>query len=70
MKKQCVLILPYFGKFNNYFPLFLRSCGANPSYDFLIFTDSAESYQYPSNVHVVPMTLEEFKANAKKKTRV
>ena len=26
-----------------------------------------ESYQYPSNVHVVPMTLEEFKANAKKK---
>lgn len=36
MKKQCVLILPYFGKFNNYFPLFLRSCAANPSYDFLI----------------------------------
>lgn len=52
MKKQCVLILPYFGKFNNYFPLFLRSCAANPSYDFLIFTDSMESYQYPSNVHV------------------
>ena len=26
MKKQCVLILPYFGKFNNYFSLFLRSC--------------------------------------------
>lgn len=67
MKKQCVLILPYFGKFNNYFPLFLRSCGANPSYDFLIFTDSTESYQYPSNVHVVPMTLEEFKAKAKEK---
>lgn len=67
MKKQCVLILSYFGKFNNYFPLFLRSCGANPSYDFLIFTDSTESYQYPSNVHVVPMTLEEFKAKAKEK---
>ena len=67
MKKQCVLILPYFGKFNNYFSLFLRSCGANPSYDFLIFTDSTEPYQYPSNVHVVPMTLDEFKANAKKK---
>ena len=37
MKKQCVLILSYFGKFNNYFPLFLRSCAANPSYDFSDF---------------------------------
>ena len=34
--KKGVLILPYFGKFNNYFPLFLKSCGYNPSYDFLI----------------------------------
>ena len=30
--KKCVLILPYFGQFNNYFPIFLKSCGANPTY--------------------------------------
>lgn len=65
--KKCALILPYFGKFNNYFPLFLKSCGYNPSYDFFIFTDNAESYNYPQNVHVVPMTLDEFRANASRK---
>ena len=65
--KKCVLILPYFGKFNNYFPLFLKSCGYNPSYDFLIFTDNTEFYNYPQNVHVVPMALNEFRANASQK---
>lgn len=65
--KKCVLILPYFGKFNNYFPLFLKSCGYNPSYDFLIFTDNTDFYNYPQNVHVVPMTLDEFRANASQK---
>ncbi|NMM95228.1 DUF6625 family protein [Bifidobacterium oedipodis] len=61
---KCVLILPYFGKFNNYFPLFLRSCGANPTYDYLIFTDNTDCYMYPNNVHIMPMTLDEFRANA------
>ena len=65
--KKCALILPYFGKFNNYFPLFLKSCGYNPSYDFFIFTDNTESYNYPQNVHVVSMTLDEFRANASRK---
>lgn len=59
--------MPYFGKFNNYFPLFLKSCGYNPSYDFLIFTDNTDFYNYPQNVHVVPMTLNEFRANASQK---
>ncbi|KAA8820752.1 DUF6625 family protein [Bifidobacterium vespertilionis] len=65
--KQCVFILPYFGKFNNYFPLFLRSCGYNPSFDFFIFTDNTVEYDYPSNVHVISMTLDEFKTIAKSK---
>lgn len=65
--KKCALILPYFGKFNNYFPLFLKSCGYNQAYDFLIFTDSTEPYNYPQNVHVVPMTLSEFRTNASQK---
>lgn len=67
MTSRCMLILPYFGKFNNYFPLFLRSCGANPSFDFLIITDDATPYDYPTNVHVVRMTFAEFKAKAAQK---
>lgn len=66
-EKQCVFILPYFGKFNNYFPLFLRSCGYNPSFDFFIFTDNTDEYDYPSNVHVISMTLDEFKTITKSK---
>lgn len=67
MTSKCVLILPYFGRFNNYFPLFLRSCGVNPSIDFLVFTNDQTAYDYPKNMRVVPMTFAEFKANAAKK---
>lgn len=59
--KKCVFILPYFGKFKNYFPLFLKSCSYNKKFDWLIFTDSNEIYDYPDNVKVIKMTLEEMK---------
>ena len=65
--KRCVFILPYFGKFNNYFPLFLKSCGRNKAYDWMIFTDCKEKYKYPSNVHIIQMTLNELKKIAEKK---
>lgn len=67
MNKKCVLILPYFGKFNNYFSLFLRSCGMNPDFDWLILTDCKENYEYPGNVRVVPMTLDIVKQRAEEK---
>lgn len=65
--KKCVIILPYFGKFNNYFQLFLRSCGYNKSYTFLIFTDNESVYDYPDNVKKIAMTLNDFKKNVEKK---
>ena len=55
--KKCVLILPYFGKFNNYFPLFLKSCAENPSYTWMIFTDDEFNYECPQNVHIIKCTL-------------
>lgn len=64
MKKKCVLILPYFGQFNNYFPLFLNSCAANPSYDWFIITDNTFNYDYPLNVHVIRSTLEDVRKKA------
>lgn len=65
--KKCVFILPYFGKFNNYFELFLRSCGRNPMFDWLIFTDDYNRYNYPPNVKVVQTTLANIKELAEKK---
>lgn len=65
--KRCVLILPYFGQFNNYFPLFLKSCDANPTYTWMIFTDNEFKYACPENVHVIKTTLDEIRKIAYEK---
>lgn len=57
--KKAVFIIPYFGKFNNYFNLFLNSCKYNPEYVWMIFTDDKTEYSYPENVIVYYMTFEE-----------
>jgi hypothetical protein len=51
VNKIC-FIVPYFGKFNNYFPIWLHSCSWNPDIDWLIFTDDKRSFNYPPNVKV------------------
>jgi len=58
--KKCIIILPYFGKFNNYFNLFLKSCEKNPDFNWLIFTDDKSEYNYPENVRVEYMEFLEF----------
>lgn len=58
--KKCIIILPYFGKFNNYFNLFLKSCEKNPDFNWLIFTDDKSKYNYPENVRVEYMKFSEF----------
>lgn len=47
---KCLLIIPYFGKFPNYFQLFLNSCKNLEYFDFLIFTDDKRDFIYPKNV--------------------
>ena len=65
--KKCVFILPYFGKFNDYFNLFLKSCEKNAKYNWLIFTDDIKKYNYPSNVSVIYTTFDEIKECFKNK---
>lgn len=60
MTSRIALIIPHFGKFNNYFQLWLNSCKYNPTIDWLVFTDDKTSYDYPSNVLVTHMNFEEF----------
>lgn len=65
--KKCVFILPYFGTFKNYFPLFLKSCERNPEFSWLLITDSTVSYPYPDNVTVLRMTFEELRKRVQEK---
>lgn len=62
--KKIAFVAPYFGKFNNYFQLWLNSCAANPTIDWFIFTDDDQDYDYPSNVHVAYTTLNKVKHRA------
>ena len=58
-KHSAALILPYYGKFPNYFPLWLKSAGANPDFTFMIFTDiDMSGYDIPKNVQVHYLTFE------------
>ena len=49
---KIALILPYFGKFDTLFPLWLASCKWNSDIDWLIFTDDKTKYDFPANVKV------------------
>ncbi|SUB23863.1 DUF6625 family protein [Avibacterium avium] len=59
--KKINMIIPYFGQFPNYFPLFLRSCERNPSITWTIISDNKTSYKYPKNVNFVFMTFHDLK---------
>ena len=59
--KKIVFLIPYFGKFNNYFQLFLNSCAENKEINWLIYTDDKTLYNYPRNVTVKYTTFEEIR---------
>ncbi len=59
MQKKIIFIIPHFGKFNNYFSIWLQSCRYNPSINWLIFTDDQSDYDYPENVKVIYTTFGE-----------
>ena len=59
-KRKACFIIPYFGTLPNIFPVYLRTCEANPDFDWLIITDDHTAYDYPPNVHCVYTTFGEF----------
>lgn len=50
-KNSIVFVIPYFGKFPNYFQFWLDSCRFNSSIDWIIFTDDHSDFDIPNNVH-------------------
>lgn len=52
---KIALILPYFGKLPNFFRIWLDSCRANLTVDWLLFTDDESKFDFPPNVRVTRM---------------
>lgn len=66
MKKVC-FIIPYFGKFPNYFQLFLNSCRYNSNYNWLLITDNNANYDYPKNVKKIIISFTSLKKKIQSK---
>lgn len=46
-------VIPYFGQWPFWMPFFLESCRANPSIDWLLFSDCGQVEHCPPNVRIV-----------------
>lgn len=57
--KTIAYVIPYFGRLPKGFELWLLSCAANRTIDWLLFTDDQTKYKYPENVKVNYCTFEE-----------
>lgn len=62
--KAC-FVIPYFGKFPNYFDYFLSSAIYNKDYDFLFVTDIDYAFPNAKNIKVAKMTFKEVQDKAK-----
>ena len=64
---KIVLINCYLGEFPWYFPFFIKSCTANPTIDFVIFSDANYDSFLPINVKIIPFSLDKFNELATQK---
>ncbi|HEO7883242.1 DUF6625 family protein, partial [Streptococcus agalactiae] len=64
---KLLFIVPYFGKFNSYFQLFLNSIATSDLCDLLIVTDDKSKYDYPQNVTIRYTSFEEFRNEVQRK---
>lgn len=65
--KKCCFIVPYYGRLPDSLPVFLKSCGQNPDFSWLLFTNDTRPFPYPENVRVVYNSFEDFKVLAEEK---
>jgi len=67
MKSKVVLITCYFGKLPNYFPLWLKSCAYNETFNWIVFTDDKSKYDSPKNVKIIIMSFDDMRKLVKSK---
>lgn len=65
-KNRVCIIIPYFGRFPNYFDLWLYSCGKNTNLDFLMFSNNEQPANLPANFTYIKETFDEHKARFQK----
>lgn len=70
MKKQTSIcyVIPYFGKLPAGFKMWLLSCSANDTIDWILYTDDYTEYDYPNNVKVHYCSYEDIKNKIQKST--
>lgn len=69
MNSICIVGV-YFGRFNNYFQLWLKSCENNPMIDFRIYTDVIYEGMLPKNVTFIKISMSQLRELASKKIGV
>lgn len=57
---KIAMLFPYFGKFPEWFDLYLYSCSKNPNIDFIFYTDCTTEFTLPSNVTFRMMAFDDF----------
>lgn len=57
--KSVVILVNYFGRWPEWFPLYLKTCEKNSTIDWVIHTDCKIPTSPPENVRFVPTTLQE-----------
>lgn len=62
--KRIAVVTFFFGKLPWYFRFFQQSCGANPTVDFIFFTDNQAPADVPPNLQFVWFTLADFNSLA------
>lgn len=55
-----VFIIPYFGRWPFWMPLFLKSCRFNPDINWILYSDCGHPDELPANVRYVPMSFAEY----------
>ena len=71
-KYKLVILNPYFGKLPDIFPYWLKTCGYNPTIDWIVFTDDERAFDgtydnvRPNNVRMIRMKLSEVKEKVEK----
>jgi hypothetical protein len=58
--RPAIILVPYFGEWPPWFPLYLRSCALNPQLDWLLIGDASPPDSAPANVRFLQLSLVEF----------
>ncbi len=66
--ERIAFFIPYFGHFNSYFTLWLKTCSyQNDIADFYLFTDIRYNGEFPENVKLITISFEELKQKIQSK---